>query len=71
VKRHAAVKTKLGRRTDWECINAATSTNIKHLFELYETVKWIPSERRYNADESGIMEGQGICYGTKVKSVFN
>ena len=60
MKRHPAVKTKLGRRTNWERINAATPTNIKHLFELYETVKWIPSERRYNADEGGIMEGQGI-----------
>jgi hypothetical protein len=60
VKRHPAVKTKLGRRTDWERVNTATPTNIKHLFELYETVRWIPSERRYNADEGGIMEGQGI-----------
>ena len=60
VKRHPAVKTKLGRRTDWQRINAATPENIKHLFSLYDTVSWIPPRRRYNADEGGIMEGQGI-----------
>ncbi|KAG7000767.1 hypothetical protein FocnCong_v013212 [Fusarium oxysporum f. sp. conglutinans] len=60
VERHLAVKTKLGRRTDWKRINAATPDNIKHLFNLYETVSWIPPRRRYNADEGGIMEGQGI-----------
>jgi hypothetical protein len=60
LKRHPAVKTKLGRRTDWERINATTPDNIRHLFELYETVSWIPPRRRYNADEGGIMEGQGI-----------
>ena len=57
MKRHPAIKTKLGRRTDWERINAATPDNIRHLFELYETVSWIPPRRRYNADEGGIMEG--------------
>lgn len=60
VQRHPAIKTKLGRRTNWERINAATPENIKHLFNLYETVSWIPPRRRYNADEGGIMEGQGI-----------
>lgn len=60
VKRHPIAKTKLGRRTNWERINAATPDNIKHLFNLYETVSWIPPRRRYNADEGGIMEGQGI-----------
>lgn len=60
VKRHPEVKTKLGRRTDWERMNAATPENIRHLFSLYETVTWIPPRRRYNADEGGIMEGQGI-----------
>jgi len=29
---HPAVKTKLGCRTDWECINAATPDNIRILF---------------------------------------
>ncbi|KAH7465258.1 hypothetical protein FOMA001_g17217 [Fusarium oxysporum f. sp. matthiolae] len=60
VERHLAAKTKLGRRTDWKRINAATPDNIRHLFNLYETVSWIPPRRRYNADEGGIMEGQGI-----------
>ena len=59
-ERRPAVKTKLGRRTDWERINKATLDNIKILFQLYETVSWIPPRRRYNADEGGIMEGQGI-----------
>ncbi|KAH7471887.1 hypothetical protein FOMA001_g13721 [Fusarium oxysporum f. sp. matthiolae] len=60
VERHLAVKTKLGRRTDWKRINAATPDSIRHLFNLYETVSWIPPRRRHNADEGGIMEGQGI-----------
>jgi len=60
IKRHPAIKAKLGRRTDWERINAATPDNIRRLFELYDTVSWIPPRRRYNADEGGIMEGQGI-----------
>ncbi|KAF6515118.1 hypothetical protein HZS61_005024 [Fusarium oxysporum f. sp. conglutinans] len=46
VERHLAVKTKLGRRTDWKRINAATPDNIKHLFNLYETVSWIPPRRK-------------------------
>ena len=37
-ERRPAVKTKLGRRTDWERINAATPDNIRTLFQLYETV---------------------------------
>ncbi|KAF6527903.1 hypothetical protein HZS61_008205 [Fusarium oxysporum f. sp. conglutinans] len=60
VERHPALKTKLGRRADWERVNAATPANIKRLFDVYETVDWIPTERRYNADEGGIMEGQGV-----------
>ncbi|KAL5585883.1 hypothetical protein FOVSG1_013575 [Fusarium oxysporum f. sp. vasinfectum] len=60
VERHPALKTKLGRRTEWERVNAATPANIKRLFDVYETVDWIPPERRYNADEGGIMEGQGV-----------
>jgi len=57
LKRHPAVKTKLGRRTDWERINTATPDNIRTLFQLYETVSWIPPPQRYNADEGGIIEG--------------
>ena len=60
IDRHPSVKTKLGRRTDWERINAATPDNIKSFFKLYETVSWIPPRRRYNADEGGIMEGEGV-----------
>jgi hypothetical protein len=60
LNRHPELKTKLGRRTDWERINAATLENITRLFDLYETVLWIPPQQRYNADEGGIIEGQGI-----------
>jgi hypothetical protein len=42
IQRHLELKTKLGRRTDWERINAATLDNIQRLFSLYETVSWIP-----------------------------
>ena len=57
IQRHPAIKSKLGRRTDWERINAATPSNITHLFDLYNTVSWIPPCRRYNTDKGGIMEG--------------
>lgn len=60
LQRYPELKTKLGRRTDWERIKAATPEGIKSLFDLYETVTWIPPSHRYNADEGGIMEGQGI-----------
>jgi Tc5 transposase DNA-binding domain/helix-turn-helix, Psq domain len=38
LNRHLELKTKLGRRTDWERINAAILENIRHLPDLYETV---------------------------------
>ena len=38
LNRHPELKTKLGRRTDWERVNAATPENITRLFNLYETV---------------------------------
>ena len=38
IERHPAVKTKLGRRTNWERINTATPVNIRKLFKLYDTV---------------------------------
>jgi len=60
VQRHPTIKSKLGRRTDWQRINAVTPASIKLFFSLYETINWIPAHRRYNADEGGIMEGQGI-----------
>jgi hypothetical protein len=60
MKRHPAIKSKLGRRTSWERINAATPEIIRPLFDLYETVTWIPPRHRYNADEGGIMEDQGV-----------
>jgi hypothetical protein len=63
LNRHPELKTKLSRRTDWERwerVNAATPENITHLFNLYETVSWIPPQQWYNTDEGGIMEGQGI-----------
>jgi 4-hydroxybenzoate polyprenyltransferase len=60
VQRNQAIKSKLGRRTSWERINEATPENIRRLFNMYETVSWIPPRHRYNADEGGIMEGQGI-----------
>ena len=38
LNRHPKLKTKLGRRTDWEWINMATPENIMYLFDLYVTV---------------------------------
>ena len=60
MKRHPAIKSKLGRRTSWERINAATPESIWQIFDLYETVTWIHPRHRYNADEGGIMEGRGV-----------
>ncbi len=60
IKRHDCIKTKLGRRTDWQRINAACPANINRLFDLYETVNWIAACNTYNGDEGGIMAGMGI-----------
>ena len=60
LERHSAVKTKLGHRTNWKRINAATSDNIQTLFQLYEIISWIPPQRRYNVDKDGIIKGQEI-----------
>lgn len=59
LKRHPELQTKLGRRTEWARINAATPANINAFFQLYHTMSWIPPARRYNADEGGLMEGEG------------
>ena len=55
IRRHPSVKNKLGRRIDWQRINAVTLESIKLFFRLYETISWIPAHRRYNADEGGII----------------
>ncbi|KAG7427874.1 hypothetical protein Forpi1262_v009427 [Fusarium oxysporum f. sp. raphani] len=60
VERHPALKTKLGRRTDWERVNAATPANIKRLFDVYETVDWIPPERRYNATRAALSKARAL-----------
>ncbi len=60
LKRQPRIKTKLGRRTDWQRISCTNPDNINKLFDLYQTVAWIPSKRRYNADEGGIMAGMGV-----------
>jgi hypothetical protein len=60
IQRHTTIKNKLGCRTDWQRITAVTPDSIQQLFGLYETGSWIPPSKRYNADEGGIMEGQGI-----------
>jgi hypothetical protein len=59
IQRHPNIQSKLGRRTEWSRVNAACPENINKLFSLYETFDWIPPSQRYNADEGGIIEGQG------------
>lgn len=53
------VRTKSDRRIHWERVNEASPANINLLFDLYDTVDYVPS-RRYNADEGRIIEGQGV-----------
>ena len=38
MQRHPAIKSRLGRRVSWQRISEATSDNIRHFFDLYETV---------------------------------
>ena len=38
IRRHPAIKNKIGRRTDWQRIDAVTPASIKLFFGLYETV---------------------------------
>jgi hypothetical protein len=59
VKRHIAIKSKLGRRTEWARVNAATPAAFNEFFSLYNSLDWIDPQYRYNADEGGIIEGQG------------
>jgi hypothetical protein len=42
MRRRPAIKSKLGRRTSWERINAATPESVRQIFDLYETVTSIP-----------------------------
>ena len=59
LRRNPAVKTKIGRRLDYKQVNAATPANINSFFNRREDFAWILPENTWNADEAGIMEGQG------------
>ena len=57
--RNSSVKTKIGRRLDYKRVHAANPDNVNAFFDRRETFAWILPQNTYNADEAGIMEGQG------------
>ena len=61
-RRNPKVKTLKGQRIDSARIKSVTTDAINGLFGCLKNpeVKDIPPERRYNMDEIGIMEGQGV-----------
>ena len=59
-KRNPEVKTKLGRRIDYQRLNGATPDTINSFFDILETVSHVPPGNIYNTDKAGIMEGMGI-----------
>jgi 4-hydroxybenzoate polyprenyltransferase len=62
LKRNPILKTKKEFRIDLACVNEATSDIIKPWFQKLDIpeIKAILPENRWNIDEAGIMEGQGV-----------
>ena len=58
-RRNPQIKTKRGTRIDYKRANGASPENISSFFERLDQYSWIKPRHRYNADETGIMEGQG------------
>ena len=62
LRRNPVLKTKKQFRIDSTYVNDVTSDIIKAWFQKLEipTIKAIKPENRWNIDEAGIIEGQGI-----------
>lgn len=62
LKRNPVLKTKKQYRIDSARVNGATIDIIKGWFQKLEIpeIKAIKPENRWNMDEAGIMEGQGV-----------
>jgi 4-hydroxybenzoate polyprenyltransferase len=62
LRRNPVLKTKKQFRIDSACVNGATSDILKAWFQKLEilAIKAIKPENRWNMDEAGIMEGQGL-----------
>ena len=62
LRRNLVLKTKRSRNIDSQRINSATVPIIKSWFQLLSLpqIQAIKPENRWNMDESGIIEGQGV-----------
>ena len=62
LRRNPILKTKKQFRIDSARVNGATSNIIKAQFRKLEipAIKIIKAENRWNIDEAGVMEGQGL-----------
>jgi 4-hydroxybenzoate polyprenyltransferase len=60
--RNPVLKTKKQFRIDSACVNRATSDILKAWFQKLKipAIKAIQPENRWNMDEAGIIEGQGL-----------
>jgi 4-hydroxybenzoate polyprenyltransferase len=69
LRRNPVLKTKKQFRIDSTRVNSATSDILKAWFQKLEilVIKVIKPEHRWNIDEAGIIEGQGLN-GLVVKS---
>jgi hypothetical protein len=74
LRRNPEIKTMRGKRIDSKRINGASTDRIKAFFALLDNpeIKNIPSQHRYNMDETGILEGQGsngLVLGASEKAI--
>ena len=62
LRRNPAIKTLRGKKIDYQRVNGASPANIKKFFQrlAHPAIKDIPACHRYNMDETGMMEGEGI-----------
>jgi 4-hydroxybenzoate polyprenyltransferase len=62
LRRNPVLKTKRARNIDSQRVNGATIPIIQSWFQLLSLpqIQAIKPENRWNMDESGIMEGQGV-----------
>ncbi|KAJ0126480.1 Transcription factor atf1, partial [Fusarium oxysporum f. sp. albedinis] len=63
MKRHPAIKTKIGRRQEPSRFNSFTPMAVNWYFDIREReYGWIKPENTVNVDEGGIMAGYGEYY---------
>jgi hypothetical protein len=63
MKRHPAIKKKIGRRQEASRFNSFTPMTVNWYFDVREReYGWIKPENTVNVDEGGIMAGYGEYY---------